>query len=330
MSGQVPAAPDSIHAPVTQVPRLLRHNFVDYRYVQNFNALPVTAHVGDTAVIGGILHVFDNGGWVVATAGRPHPTIKNNEKEKKKAPKVVLGGDGTWIASRTLALRATRAASHLAQSTPIFLANAWAEDAHQRSLLPPLCFYPPATSITISRILAHLASISIPIPTIPRLPLIHDGPAPSTALVLADLDSLGAAIVPYAELLSSYSNKDLPAHVLRAQMAASELVAPWVHGTKIIALFDVVATEDGILSSRVSLSQIVPGATFSDFAFAFGDGLGDIFPRLKSTALAKMGSKSFHSSCWCPRGYYTDIHADRSSLSQLVLHHSGEKIWLRP
>src|ERR1700761_4468787 len=212
-------------------------------------------------------------------------------------------------------------------------ANAWVAAAAALWQHEPLNFYTPVKD-KVSKVFEFLCSLPARIPILETFPVTHFGPAPTSANVLEDLRHLTGHNVPYSELSGGYSNKELPGEEVLELVSQSELQTPWRNGQRVVALFDLSPLSNtGLRSCKLDLKKIassclLPDAGFTDFDFAYGNELGKAFPEKSERQLKKQGKYRFHSACWVPTGWFTDIHADRSTLSQLIIHHDGEEIWL--
>ncbi|KAJ7191872.1 hypothetical protein GGX14DRAFT_596831 [Mycena pura] len=212
-------------------------------------------------------------------------------------------------------------------------ANAWVAAAAALWQHEPLNFYTPVKD-KVSKVFEFLCSLPARIPTLETFPVTHIGPALTSANVLEDLRHLTGYNVPYSELSGGYSNKELPGEEVLELVSQSELRTPWRNGQRVVALFDLSPLSNtGLRSCKLDLEKIassclLPNTIFNNFDFAYGNELGKAFPEKSEWQLKKQGKDLFTSACWVPTGWFTDIHADRSTLSQLIIHHDGEKIWL--
>ncbi|KAJ7203331.1 hypothetical protein GGX14DRAFT_398912 [Mycena pura] len=302
------------------------------RYMQ-----PVDADIGDIANLGeiGFFVCSAKGRWDRMECGSRHPYAS------------VYFLDGKWVSESTWYHKKqgkrsrnrvsvsvpTPPAKKLCNKAPVAVnpANAWVAAAAVLWKQEPLNFYAPVKD-KVSEVFEYLCSLPAQIPTLETFPVTHVGPAPSSANVLEDLRHLTGHNVPYSELSGGYSNKELPGEEVLELVSQSELRAPWRNGQRVVALFDLSPlSNSGLRSCKLNLAEIassclLPGAVFTDFNFAYGNELGMAFPGKSERQLKKQGKVLFTSSCWVPTGWFNDIHADRSTLSQLIIHHDGEKI----
>jgi hypothetical protein len=164
--------------------------------------------------------------------------------------------------------------------------------------------------------------------------------APAGSLVLADLIAMGDDLINYQELFTEAEVVREPVSAVLDMHLKSTLMEPWWPGKRIVSLFNITATDKGMLKCRLDWNGLLePSVRIRRVRVEVE--LGKLFPFTstgkggkvpvdaeRARHLKERGKLPRVASFRTAPGWLSDLHIDFVGLASGIVHIDGEKLWL--
>ncbi|KAJ7737517.1 hypothetical protein B0H16DRAFT_1466160 [Mycena metata] len=224
-------------------------------------------------------------------------------------------------------------------------ANVFAVELGQRWRGPPLSYY-TMVSEKIVAILDRLAQWPTAVVWHQTFQVPSYEVVPAGSLVLADLIAMGDDLINYQELSAEAETVREPVSAVLDMHLKSTLMEPWRPGKRIMSLFNITATDKGMLKCKLDwngvLEQLGPQFAFAYYEWMYAEAeLGKLFPFTstkkggkvrvdieRTEYLKERGKAPWVASVRTAPGWLSDMHIDIAGLASGMVHVDGEKLWL--